>query len=147
MSVIGDVRTFIAGCPFLNEFSQGIGKLINVNYLDEGKKSYMVEPSVNDRPIKKRYMDGSTVRQLNFIFASREYFGRELAENLDIDEFYEKFSEWLEECSMEKKLPILGEGKEARKIEATTHGYVFDASETLAQYQIQCKLTYFQERK
>ena len=92
-------------------------------------------------------MDGSTVRQLNFIFASREYFGRELAENLDIDEFYEKFSEWLEECSMEKNLPVLGEGKEARKIEATTHGYVFDASETLAQYQIQCKLTYFQERK
>ena len=108
----------------------------------------MVEPSVNDRPIKKRYMDGCTVRQLNFIFASREYFGRELAENLDIDEFYEKFSEWLEECSRtEEKLPVLGEGKEARKIEATTHGYVFDASETLAQYQIQCKLTYFQERK
>lgn len=147
MSVIGDVRTFIAGCPFLDEFSQGIGKLINVNYLDENKKSYMVEPSINDKPIKERYIDGSTVRQMNFIFASREYFGRELAENLDIDEFYEKFSEWLEECNGTGNLPGLGEGKEARKIEATTHGYVFDASETLAQYQIQCKLTYFQERK
>lgn len=140
MSVLSSVRTFIDGCPFLDEFKSAV----NVNYLDENEKSYMLEPSVT-QPVIKRYANGSTVRQFNFIFASREYFGRDVLENLDTDTFYEHFSEWLEQCTEKKNLPVMDEGKTARKIKATTNGYLFNADETKAQYQIQCQLVFYQE--
>lgn len=139
MSILGSVRAFIDECPFLDEFRTAV----NVNFLDEDEKSYMIEPSVT-QPITKKYTDGSSVRQFNFIFASREYFGRDVLENIDIDTFYEHFSEWLEECSKEKKLPVMEDGKQARKIKATTNGYLYNADETKAQYQIQCQLIYYQ---
>lgn len=141
MSVIGSVRAFINKCPFLDEFDA----LVGVEYLEEDTKSFMVEASVTDNPIQKRYLNGDTIRRFHFVFSSREYFGRDVAENMDVAEFYEDFSEWLEICSLNKDLPELGEGKEAMKIQALTNGYVMNADETKAQYQIQCQLVYYQE--
>ena len=67
--------------------------------------------------------------------------------NVDTSEFYEKFSEWLEECNEEKKLPNLDNGKMAIKFIANTDGYVNDTAGTYAQYQIQCELRYFKPRR
>ena len=64
---------------------------------------------------------------------------------MDVAGFYENFSEWLERCSLKGDLPELGEGKEAKKIQALTNGYVLNADETKAQYQIQCQLVYYQK--
>lgn len=141
MSVIGSIRAFVNTCPFLDEFDA----LVGVEYLSENTKSFVVEASVTDRPIQKRYVNGDTVRRFNFVFASREYFGQDIMENMDVAEFYEKFSDWLEECSLKNTLPDLGGEKEARKIEALTNGYVLNADESKARYQIQCRLTYYQE--
>ena len=61
MTVIESIRDFIQKCPLLDEFS----KAVNVNYMDENAVNYMIEPTpVN--PIVKRYMGGSSVRQLAF---------------------------------------------------------------------------------
>ena len=141
MSLIGSIREFVNGCPLLQEFDA----LVGVEYLEENTKSYMIEASVTDTPIQKRYLNGDTIRHFNFVFASREYFGLDTVENMDVAEFYEDFSEWLEECSLTNNLPDLGEGKEATKIRALTNGYVMNADETKAQYQIQCQLVYYQE--
>lgn len=141
MSVIESVRAFINECPFLDDFDAIVG----VEYLPEDAKSYMIEASVTDNPVVKRYMNGDKIRRFNFVFASREYFGADTVENMDIAGFYERFSEWLEECDTNGTLPVLSEGKEARHIRALTNGYVYDQTETKAQYQIQCQLIYFQK--
>lgn len=141
MSLIGSIREFVNGCPLLQEFDA----LVGVEYLEENTKSYMIEASVTDTPIQKRYLNGDTIRRFNFVFCSREYFGLDTVENMDVAEFYEDFSEWLEKCSLTNNLPDLGEGKEATKIRALTNGYVMNADETKAQYQIQCQLVYYQK--
>lgn len=143
MSVIENVRAFINNkCPYLDEFDAIVG----VEYLPEDEKSYMIEASITDKPVVKAYMNGDKIKRFNFVFASREYFGADIAENMDIAGFYEHFSEWLEECDMNSVLPELSDGKEARHIKALTNGYVFNQTETKAQYQIQCQLIYFQKR-
>ena len=141
MSIISSIRAFVNQCPFLDEFDA----LVGVEYLPEDTKSYMVEASVTENPVKKRQINGDTVRRFNFIFASREYFGWDTVESMDVAGFYENFSEWLERCSLTGDLPELGEGKEAKKIQALTNGYVLNADETKAQYQIQCQLVYYQK--
>lgn len=140
-SVIESVRAFINTCPYLDEWDA----LVGVTYLPEDTKTYAVEASITDKPVEKRYLDGSMVKRFNFTFVSREYFGADNVENMDVAEFYEHFSEWLEECDRNGILPELPEGKETRHIEALTNGYVFDQTETKAQYQIQCRLTYYQK--
>lgn len=142
MSVIESVRAFINKCPFLEEFDAVVG----VEYLPEDEKSYIIGASITDNPVVKSYVNGDKVKRFNFVFASREYFGRDNVENMDVAGFYEHFSEWLEECNITGVLPELSEGKEARRIEALTNGYVFNQTETKAQYQIQCRLTYYQKK-
>ena len=88
MSLIGSIREFVNGYPLLQEFDA----LVGVEYLEENTKSYMIEASVTDTPIQKRYLNGDTIRRFNFVFASREYFGLDTVENMDVAEFYEDFS-------------------------------------------------------
>lgn len=141
MTIIESIRNFVQGCPFLDEFS----KAVNVNYMDGQAVNYMIEP-VPVNPIKKRYIDGSSERQFAFVFASREYYGPDTIENIANSGFYERFANWLEESTFQKQFPIMEDDKAPKKIFAETTGYVYNADETLAQYQIQCKLIYFQER-
>ena len=121
MSVIASVRAFIQDYPGLSAFDD----LVGVEHLPEDTKSYAIEASVTSQPIKRRYINGDTERRFNFVLASREYFGADVAENIDVAEFYEDFS--------------------AIKIQALTNGYVFNADATKAQYQIQCQLIYYQK--
>lgn len=141
MTIIESIRNFIEDCPFLPEFRQAV----NAEYLGEEAGSYMIEATPVE-PIIKRYMDGSSVRQFAFVFASREYFGQDAMENIANSGFYEHFADWLETCTLSGILPEMEEKKTAKKIMAATTGYVFNADETKAMYQIQCKLIYFQER-
>lgn len=141
MSVIASVRAFIQDYPGLSTFDD----LVGVEHLPEDTKSYAVEASVTSQPIKKRYINGDTERCFNFVLASREYFGADVAENIDIAEFYEDFSDWLERCTINNDLPEMDKGKRAIKIQALTNGYVFNADASKAQYQIQCQLIYYQK--
>lgn len=142
MNMIESIRAFINECPFLDEFEAVVG----VEYLPEDEKSYIIGASITENPVVKKYMNGDKMKRFNFVFASREYFGRDNVENMDVASFYEHFSEWLEECDISGRLPALSEGKEARHIKALTNGYVFNQTETKAQYQIQCQLIYYQKK-
>ena len=141
MSVIASVRAFIQDYPGLSAFDD----LVGVEHLPEDTKSYAIEASVTSQPIKRRYINGDTERRFNFVLASREYFGADVAENIDVAEFYEDFSDWLERCTINNELPEMDKGKRAIKIQALTNGYVFNADATKAQYQIQCQLIYYQK--
>lgn len=144
MSVIEAVRGFIQdNCPFLEDFN-ALFPIINLDKLEENAPAYSIE-SVPSDPIVKRYMNGDSIRKLTFYLCSRNLY--DVQKNVDTSEFYEKFSEWLEECNEEKNLPNLDNGKMAIKFIANTDGYVNDTAGTYAQYQIQCELRYFKPRR
>jgi hypothetical protein len=136
MSISASIRDWFSECPLLEEF-----RALFVDYLDD-TESYTIEFTPTE-PIIKRYIDGSTLRCLQFSFCSREQYDG-LA-NIDTSAFYEKFAEWLENCNQKKDLPSLEDGKEAQSIKALTQGYLYDESGKYCQYRIQCEFIYYQE--
>lgn len=143
MSVISSIRDFISTCPCLDEFKKAFAK-VDLDKLEENATNYMVE-AVPAEPIVKKYTNGNTIRRIVFAFCSREFYGN--VENIDTSDFYEQFSDWLEDCTRDGIFPKLPAGKEARKIRATTNGYLMDAEAHTAQYRIQCEFIYFQKRR
>ena len=147
MSVISAIRDFItAECPYLDEFSDMCSNVakVDVDTLDSEPTNYMIEVVPAD-PVVKRYANGDTVRRVAFHFCSRVFYGS--AENIDTSDFYEHFSEWLEECTRTGKFPILGASREPRYIRATTNGYMTDNETQTARYAIQCEFIYLQKRR
>lgn len=144
MSVINAVREFIKkNCPLLEEFDN-LFPVVNLDKLPEKPTSYSIE-SVPSEPIVKRYMNGDSIRKITFYLCSRNLYSDEV--NEDTSDFYERFSDWLEECNTQKMFPELDGGKRPMKFVANTGGYVEDTTGTLAQYQIQCEFRYFKPRK
>lgn len=138
MTVIEAVRDYLKECPLLAD-----GKL-NVDFLPAEAASYSVDVTPVT-PVLKNYIDGSSLRQFTFVFATRTYYGEFVRQQLDNLCLFEAFAEWLEVQSRLRHFPVLGEGRIVRKLEVTTSGYVFAPDTDTARYQIQCKLTYFQD--
>ena len=109
-------------------------------------QTYSVD-SVPGPEIVKRYLDGSAVKQFDFVLASREFFGDSIGQNADNLQWYEEFSAWVAQQNRRPKhLPELMPGRRAQKVEVTTSGYPFQmTSEGKARYQIQLKMTYFEK--
>lgn len=137
-NIVRAIREYLKDCPALDEFSK-----IGVDYLGTEPTEYNIE-SVPADPILKKYMDGGSFRQYVFVFASKEYYGSDVWQNLENLGFYEKLSAWFEEQTRSRNLPDLGPGKTAESIEALTSGYIFDTTEDQARYQLQARITYLQ---
>lgn len=141
MTVIESIKNFIKDCPCFEELAN-----VNVDFLPDEPDSYSIE-EVPAEPIVETYLDGSSVRQFVFVFASRLRYSDEIRNNIDNSGFYEDFADWLEECTENETLPVMSDGKTPRSIEAISSGYLFDISGDLsnARYQIQCRLIYDKE--
>lgn len=147
-TIIGAVVKFFEGCPVLTErdpVSANNEPEVNADNLPEETQEYCIE-AVPCNPVLRQYVDGSAVKQFEFIFASREAFGA-IPDNLGNSAFFEAVADWLEAQSRAGNLPDLPKGLEAQKLEVLTNGYVMDAEETKARYQIQCRLRYYQPAK
>lgn len=129
-------------CPLLDDDGK-----VRVNFLGETPIEYVIE-EVPAEPIVKKYIDGSSVRQVLFIFGSREDYDKNAIQNMVSSGFYEKLAEWFDKQTAEGNLPILPDNMQCLKIEAITTGYAFEADELgkTARYQIQCRLTYYKEQ-
>lgn len=133
-SIIKAIREYIAQCPYLHD-----GK-IGVDYLDNAM-AYSIEPS----PVSPRdtdFIDDSGIKQFAFIFASRESYGQETIQNMLNTEFYEDFSNWIEENNINGVLPDI-EGIET--IECLSTGYAYQTGIDMARYQIQLRITYYKD--
>lgn len=140
MSVISRVRDFIAeNCPYLGDFRN-----LFVDYLEPDDESYSLEVTPAE-PIVKRMINGDTVRRKAFSFCSRDFYNG--LDNVDTSDFFENFSEWLEDCTASGDLPKLKDGQEAKSIRATTDGYLYDNNGIKCQYRIQCEFIYYQKRR
>ncbi len=142
MPIIERIKDYIMTCPFLEELSN-----VNVDFLPEDPLTYSIEQTPSE-PILKRYLDGSTERQITFVFACRMFYSDETINNINNSGFFEKFHEWLFENSENDIFPELEEGLIPYRIEAISNGYLYDISGDLsnARYQIQCRLIYEKEK-
>lgn len=138
--IIDSIRNYFLDCPLIDQYSK-----INVDYLGVDSVEYTIDP-VPTEPVLKRYVDGGALRQYLFVFGSREYYGADTLQNMENSGFYQMFSEWIEEQDNLGNLPILTDNKTAAGLEVLTSGYIFDASESMARYQIQARLTYYEDK-
>lgn len=140
MTNIEAVRAWLRTYPPLAE-----GRL-GVDFLPEEAQAYSVD-SVPGPEIVKQYMDGSAAKQMDFVLASCEFWGDQIGQNTDNLEWYEAFSTWVTRQNQRpKRLPALGSGKMAQRVQVTTSGYPFQVSENgMARYQVQLKLTYIEK--
>ena len=117
---------------------------MGVDYLGV-EQSYSIEPLTSD-PIVRRYTDGSSVRQFQFAFTSRELYDNSDANNATNNEFYENLSDWVDSQNKLNNLPTLTDAdKTALSVEAMSNGYLFDSEADTARYQIQLRLLYKKE--
>ena len=133
-SIIKAIREYIAKCPYLHD-----GK-IGIDYL-ENEIAYSIEPTPIS-PTDISFIDDTGIKQFAFILASRESYGQETIQNIINAEFYEFFSNWIEENNSNGILPDI-EGIES--IECLSTGYAFQTGIDTARYQIPLRITYYKE--
>ena len=91
-----------------------------VDYLGDKPIEYTVEPVPCD-PVYQKYTDGSCIKQFLFIFASREFYGADINQNIENLGFYERFSDWVTEGELpdlDERIPV--------NMDVVTGGYAFD---------------------
>lgn len=140
-SMIESIRNYIATCPYLDR-----GRILGVDRLGADPIEYTID-TVPCEPVVKQYIDGGSVRQIEFIFGSREAYGQDVLQNLANSGFYENFADWIEQCNDQRILPEFEKYRTARSIEVLTHGYAADVGAETSRYQIQLRITYYQDRR
>ena len=140
MTLIETVRNYIASCPLLEN-----NAILGIDKLDSEGIAYTIDAIPSD-PVVKRYTDGGQMRQFQFVFASRQYYGMNVIENLENSGFYENFVDWIErnnEMGLSNFIN-LGMDRKALEIAINSAPYVYDAEENTARYQVQLSLKYYQ---
>lgn len=137
MKIIEAIREYISKLDCMKVFDNAI----NVNYLDSETDSFSIE-EVPSQSVIKKYVDGSSIRQFQFTFCSREPYGSEVIQNIDNSTFYEDFANEIEDKNNKGILPLL-EDVEVRSLEVTSSAYAVSVTEDTAMYQINLNLKYF----
>ena len=137
-SVIQAVTDYFMKCPLLKD------GVFRVDALGISGIEYVIETGSFD-PIIQTYVDGSSIRQYQFSFGSREYYDMDRIQNIQNSTFYEQFAEWIEEQNRNGNLPKLPEGMHANELEVLSPGYIFDITTKYARYQLPLRLIYFKE--
>lgn len=137
--IIQSLYDYFIDCPLTKN------NIINVDYLGIKPLEYTID-SIPVEPIVTQYADGGALKQYVFVFASRELYGEDILNNIANSGFYQHFSEWVEEQSDNGNLPVLTGGKVAQSLEATTQGYAMETNIDSARYQIQMRLTYYEDK-
>lgn len=137
-SVIQVVTDYFMKCPLLKD------GVFRVDALGTSGIEYVIETGSFD-PIIQTYVDGSSIRQYQFSFGSREYYDMDRIQNIQNSTFYEQFAEWIEEQNRNGNLPKLPEGMHANELEVLSPGYIFDITTKYARYQLPLRLIYFKE--
>ncbi len=137
-SIIEGLDAYFRACPLLED------GVFRVDALGSDPVEYALETGITT-PVIRRYVDGSSVRQYQFNFNSREAYSMDRLLAIQNSRFYENLCNWVEEQSKAGNLPELPEGMEAQELTVLTPGFMLDASMECARYQVQLQLIYFKE--
>lgn len=143
MTIIESVRDYILSCPYLEDLQK-----VNVNFLPENSDNCSIEEVSNQNgSLTKKFLDGSSEREFNFVLACVFDYSEDLQTNIDSSEFFENFQEWIEDNDLNEVYPQLKDGLKPLSISVTTSGYLYYVPEKMdrAIYQIQLKLEYAKE--
>lgn len=145
MKIIEAIRNYISNLECMSTFESAI----NVNYLAGEYDNFSIE-EIPCEPIIKKYLDGSSKRQLQFAFCSREPYGAEVMQNIDNSGFYEDFVEEIESKNDKGDLPIGDINIEPLSLEITSSAYIVIANggvdEDTAMYQINLNFKYYKKK-
>lgn len=137
-SIIEGLTDYFLQCPLLKD------GVFRVDALGSEPVEYALESAITS-PILKTYLDGSSIRQYQFNFNSREAYSMDRIMAIQNESFYEDLCNWVEEQSMIGNLPEMPEGCEAQAMTVLAPGYMLDATMENAFYQVQLQLQYFKE--
>ena len=132
--MISKIRQYFFDLGIVDENSN-----INVDFLSNEPIEYVIEP-IPIEPILRQYADGSSLRQFVFQFGSREYFGADVIQNMKNTEFYEDFSELIEDNNKKGVLPKING---IQSIECLNNGTINEDNTDNAKYVIQMRITYY----
>ncbi|CAI3674690.1 Chloramphenicol resistance protein [Clostridium neonatale] len=136
MKIIEAIRDYISKLDCMSTFENAI----NVNYLAGEYDNFSIE-EIPCNPIIKRYLDGTAIRQFQFVFCSREPYSAKVLLNIENSTFYEDFADEIESKNNEGILPLLENG-EALKIEVISSAYTVNTEEDTSMYQINLNFKY-----
>lgn len=134
--MISKIRQYFFDLGIIDENSN-----INVDFLSNEPIEYVIEP-IPVEPIIKPYKDGGSLRQFVFQFGSREYFGADVIQNMKNTEFYEDFSELIEDNNRKGVLPKING---IQSIECLNNGTINEDNTDNAKYVIQMRITYYKD--
>ena len=137
-SIIEGLSNYFLACPLLKD------GVFRVDALGSDPVEYSLAPGITS-PILKKYVDGSSIRQYQFNFNSRDAYSMDRVLAIQNESFYENLCNWVEKQSMAGNLPEMPNGCEAQALTVLAPGYMLDASMENAYYQIQMQLKYFKE--
>lgn len=137
-SIIEGLTDYFLKCPLLKD------GVFRVNALGSEPVEYALESAITS-PVLKTYVDGSSVRQYQFNFNSREAYSMDRIMAIQNESFYEDFCNWVEEQNKNENLPEMPGGCEAQAITVLAPGFMLDATMESAFYQVQLQLQYFKE--
>ena len=113
MSMIQAVWDYFSTCPLLEN-----QRILGVDRLGVDPIEYTIDILPSEQ-IVKRYVDGSSIRQIELTFYSREPYGRDVIQNIQNSEFYEKFADWVEQNDDAGIYPDFGKWKTVRSIQVS----------------------------
>lgn len=137
-SIMEGLTDYFLKCPFLKD------GVFRVDALGSEPVEYALESAITS-PIIRTYVDGSSIRQYQFNFNSREAYSMDRIMAIQNESFYEDFCNWVEEQSRLGNLPEMPEGCEAQALTVLAPGFMLDAGMENAFYQVQLQLQYFKE--
>jgi hypothetical protein len=137
MKIIESIRNYIGNLNCMTAFENAI----NANFLDGEIDSFSIE-EIPSNPIVKKYTDGSTLRQFQFAFCSREPYGQEIIQQIENSSFYEDFSNEIESKNNQGILPIGVNSIEPIELKIASSAYVVATEEDTAMYQINLNFKY-----
>ncbi len=137
-SIMEGLAAYFLDCPLLKD------GVFRVNALGSGPVEYALETGITS-PVLKRYVDGSSIRQYQFNFNSREAYSMDRIMAIQNESFYEEFCNWVEEQSRRGNLPEMPSGCKAQALSVLAPGFMLDATMENAFYQVQLQLKYFKE--
>lgn len=137
-SIIEGITNYFLKCPLLKD------GVFRVDALGSEPVEYAIETAVTS-PVLKTYVDGSSIRQYQFHFNSREAYSMDRILAIQNESFYEELCNWVEGQSASGNLPELPKGCEAQALTVLAPGFMLDATMENAFYQVQLQLQYFKE--
>ena len=137
-SIIGGITEYFMQCPLLKD------GVFRVDALGDQGVEYTIGTEIFE-PVVRRYINGDTLRQYRFNFASREFYSMDRIQNIENSTFYEQLADWVEQQNYNQNFPEMPAGCYPEEIEVVSPGYLFDAAGKNAQYQIQLRLMYKKE--